>query len=188
MSRTISAALQTEFDAKRTYIFHLLRFDFDTPTYYTDLPYSIIFGGNTYISAGDMIEVEDVTEELELKYDTLSIMLSGVNQANIAIALTAAYIDKKVKMYIGAVDVNGDIVVDPMEYYTGLVESFSIGEDVKTGKSTLVWVAGSHWSLFDMVSGRMTNDADQQYHFPGDKGLEFASEIITEQVSTWGRP
>ena len=188
MPRDIPAALQTEFDARRNHIFHLLQFEFDTPTYYTDLPRSIVFGGNTYISAGDMIAVEDVTEELELKYDTLSVMLSGVSQANIAIALTAAYLDKKVKMHIGAVDTSGVVVVDPMEYYTGLVESFSIREDVKTGESIIVWVTGSHWSLFDKVSGRMTNDADQQYHFPGDKGLEFASEIVTEQVETWGRP
>lgn len=187
MSRAVPAALQTEFDARQNYIFHLLEFQFDTPTYYTDLPYSITVGGKTYISAGDMIKVEDVTEELNLKHDTLSVSLSGVNQANIAIALLSDYIDKKIILSIGAVDVSGDIVVSPMEYYTGLVESYGIAEDVDAGTSIIDWVTSSHWSLFDMVAGRRTNDEDQQFYFPGDLGLEFTSEMVTEQSLTWGK-
>jgi hypothetical protein len=165
----------------------LIRFEFDTPTYYTDAPYPIVFDGNTYTSAGDLINIEDVTEEMGLKYDTLSVALSGVNQANIAIALSANYIDKKVVMLIGAIDVDNNIVSSPVEYYTGMVESYGIDEDMDSGTSIVTWVTASHWSSFDFVAGRRTNDDDQQFHFPGDLGLEFTSEIVTEKAMTWGK-
>lgn len=187
MSRDVPSDLQDEFDARQNYIFHLLEFQFDTPTYYTDLPYTVTISGKTYISAGDLVDIEDVTEELGLKHDTLSISLSGVNQANIAIALTADYIDKKIIMSVGAIDGNGDIVVSPMEYYTGIVESYGISEDVDAGTSIVDWVTSSHWSLFDMKAGRRTNDDDQRFYFPGDLGLEFTSEMVTEQSLTWGK-
>lgn len=187
MSRDVPGALQTEFDARANYIFHLLEFQFDTPTFYTDLPYSVTIDGKTYISAGDLVDIEDVTEELGLKHDTLSVSLSGVNQANIAIALTADYIDKKIILSIGAVDASGNIVVSPMEYYTGIVESNGVDEDANAGTSVIDWVTSSHWSTFEMVSGRRTNDEDQKFYFPGDKGLEYTSEMVTEQAQTWGK-
>jgi hypothetical protein len=46
--------------------------------------------------------------------------------------------------------------------------------------------ATSLFADFERRTGRHTNDAEQQIHYPGDKGFEFVSELRDKQIN-WGR-
>jgi hypothetical protein len=43
----------------------------------------------------------------------------------------------------------------------------------------------SHWSDFEKRSGRKTNSNSQGLHFTGDKGFDFAANIVKDLK--WGR-
>ena len=58
--------------------------------------------------------------------------------------------------------------------------------DEEDGTITISITASDHFSDFLRKPGRTTNDESQQYYFDGDKGMEFASEVIQDLV--WGPP
>jgi hypothetical protein len=60
-----------------------------------------------------------------------------------------------------------------------------IQENPDEGTCTLAIEAASHWVDFERRSGRHTNHAEQQVWFAGDKGFEFASEVMKD--IPWGR-
>jgi len=43
----------------------------------------------------------------------------------------------------------------------------------------------SHWADFEKKSGRVTNSNSQSLHFAGDKGFDFAANIVKD--IKWGR-
>ncbi len=166
-------------------VFHLIEMQFSTPVYLTDTHRDITWNGKTYLNTTGLLGFGSVSESSTMKVGTMQITLSGVNQANISIALTENFIDQKVLIYRGLFDSNSEIIVDPVLLYDGRIDAFSASEDIQSGSSTLSWTISSHWQDFEKVAGRRTNQNDQQVYYPNDKGFEFASEIIND--IPWGR-
>ena len=77
------------------------------------------------------------------------------------------------------------LVIDPVLIFEGRMDSPVISENPDSGNSTISISATNSWVDFERKTGRHTNHEEQQIHFAGDKGFEFASEIITDIV--WGK-
>lgn len=184
--RGMSAAAQAEVAKSAVHTFHLVRFDFSTPEYLTDAYTDVLYDGNTYLSAGNLVAIDAVSESIELTNEQIKISVSGVNQANVAVALSEDYTDKKVHIYRGFFDENYLLIADPVAVFiNGLVNKFDFSENPDDGTASLEWLVSSHWADFERVAGRRTTDNDQQLHFPGDKGLEFTQAMIKN--IGWGR-
>ena len=68
--------------------------------------------------------------------------------------------------------------------YSGRIMGYGIMEN---DDSTLVTLKiANHWSDFERINGRRTNDTDQKRFFPSDDGFEFCAKM-REQDITWGR-
>ncbi len=183
-NRGMSAAMLSEIAGQKIRIFHLLELYFSTVGYLTTARRNIVWNGNTYHALGNWLSFGEVEESTEIRSGTMNVTLSGVNQANIQMALTENFIERSVIVRRGFLNATDQIVIDPLVIFDGRVDSWSLTEDVVQGTSTIVWQAASHWIDFDRTYGRRCNSEDQQIFFPGDRFFEFAAQ--TDEIR-WGR-
>ena len=111
--------------------------------------------------------------------------LTGVEKTFISAVLSENYIDRVVTIYKAFLNSSMALITDPILIFSGRLNQPSITENPDAGTSTVSLTATSHWVDFERRPSRHTNHAEQQIHFSGDKGFEFASEITKE--ITWGR-
>lgn len=187
MDRGASASVLTELGNEKNFPVHLMEFHFDSGIIYvTDTNRTISYGGNDYIAFGHLIGFNDIEETHELVVSSLTISLSGVDQAYIAKFLLEPYIDRQVKIYKAFLNINTEALVsDPILIFDGRMDSPTISEDPDAGTCTVAVSCTNAWVDFERRPGRKTNHEEQQIWFYGDKGFEFASEI-TQEVK-WGR-
>ena len=183
-NRGMTAAVLTEIAKGQVAMFHLVQFHFSTVEYLTDAGIDISWSGNTYISSSGFLSFGSVQETMQISVGNITVNVSGVDKASIATALLEDYNDKKIVIYRGFLDTTASIIVDPFLLFDGRISSFSVTENPGE-TSTLSWQVASHWADFDKVAGRRTNNNDQQNLYPGDLGLDHASEIIKDLK--WGR-
>jgi len=187
MPRDLGAANLAEVAKSAVRLVHLVALHFDSGVQrYTDGPAALVFGGNTYSADVNLLDISAVSEDRGVQVGRLRVTLSGVAQANVAVALSEPYTDRLVEVYRGFLDGTGALVADPYLHYAGRIDAFQVSEDYATGAATVAWEVAPHWVDFERTAGRRTNHQVQQTYFPGDLGFEFASEVAKDVP--WGRP
>ena len=183
MGRNLSSAMSSAKDSKNLTPFNLVEFHFDSGIQYrTNYMSDLTWNGNLY-TRGNISGIPVIDESYDLKIPSITIILSGVNQANVSTALLENSLDREVLIYLGLIDSSFAIIVDPVEIFKGKITGWNYKE---IGDSAdLSWEVSSHFADFERISGRRTNDEDQQLFFPGDKGLEFSAR--SDSVIHWGR-
>ena len=180
----MTPAMQSAIAADSLSPVHLVSLAFDGGTqYHTDAYKSLSWGGSTW-NGGNLISLQAVEESIELRIPQLRVTLSGVNQANIATALTENAIDREVVIYLGLLDANEQLIADPVEQFRGRIDGYSFSEDGGGGTAKISWTCVSHLADFERTAGRHTNDSEQQILFPGDLGFEYAAKA--DQDLKWG--
>ena len=186
MDRGSTAAFQAEIVKGQNQPVHLLSIGFDSGTVYINDAYkSITFDGNEYLGVGKFLGFSDIEETADLAVASLNIALSGIDQTYLSYYLTEDYIDREVRIYLAFLDTNQDLVINPVLIFDGRINSPTLNENPDTGESTLTVNVSNAWVDFERRSGRHTNHEEQQIYFSGDKGFEFASEVVTDMK--WGR-
>lgn len=185
-ARGMSAAARAQAAASSNQPIHLIAVYFDDLTArYTDAYRNIVWGGDTFTAAGSLLEFSGITESIELRVTQAQIRLSGVDQVWIAWLLAKQYVDRRVVIWKGFLSSTDSLVVDPVAILDGRMDAQTIEENPNEGTCIVTVSASSHWVDFERRPGRHTNDAEQQRHFSGDKGFEFAAQA-SKQI-TWGR-
>ena len=174
----MTPAVLTEIAKKQLRMVHFLELYFATVERACTWGRHLTWGGNTYLATGSLLSLPDIDESVEMRSNSASIVLSGVDQASIAIALTENFIDKRVVIRRGFIDPADQLIIDPVIKFDGRIDSWGLAEDADDGTSTITWLAASHWVDFERTAGRTTNDKEHQVIFPGDKFMEFAAETI----------
>lgn len=185
MSRTLHANVQTEVEKQEVRTAFLLDFFFDSGNVrVTDAWKSIDWGGNTYNSSGDLINIDGLEEALAMRNSQIRITLSAVNQASIATALSEEFTNRRVDIYLAFVDASHTLIGDPVALFTlGRINNFDISETPQD-TAELVWTVSADWAAFERITGRRTNTDIQQLYYATDEGFKFASQIIKE--IKWG--
>lgn len=186
MDRGSSSAFQTEVAKSNNRPVHLVEVYFDDETVYmTDAFKDITYNSNNYIAVGHFMGFSDIEEAAEVIVSSVTLSLSGVDQVWISRVLNKAYIDRTVKIYTAFLDDAQALIVNPVLIFEGRMDTPAIQEDPDSGKSSVSVSATNSWVDFSRKTGRHTNHEEQQIHFAGDKGFEFASEIVKD--ITWGK-
>jgi hypothetical protein len=175
-----TAALLTD-DSLR--IAHLLTFEFSTTLRFTDYGHSISYSGDTYSAVSGFIDLSDPTESEDLRVNSLTVKMSGVEQSFISIFLSGLWVNRRALLQVAFLDSDDVVVGEPVTLFDGLVSNFSINETERT--SSVDIIVASHWADFERKAGRLTNNNSQQYLFPGDVGMEFAASVVSDLQ--WGR-
>lgn len=186
MDRGSTLAFQQEVIKPENMPVHLVSVHLDSETLYMNDSYkSITYDGNDYLAVGYFMGFSDIEEASESIVSTVTLSLSGIDQAMISLVLNNNYINRVVKIYTAFLEVDTHVlVIDPILIFEGKIDSSVINENPDDGKSTVSVSATNTWVDFARKSGRHANNEEQQVLFPGDKGFEFAAQNTQNLV--WG--
>lgn len=187
MSRGIDSSTQTELDTKSFNIVNLMEFQNigGVNTYLTDAPVDMSYGGNTYTSLGQLLGMTDIQEEEDLKIESIDITLSAIDTDIVKLFLDYDYIDRRVLVHRAVTGADYAIIGTPILVFDGRLDQPRLAEDYEARKATLAVSASSHWSDFESIGGRHTNNTEHQILYPGDDF--FAPGAETQKDVKWGK-
>jgi hypothetical protein len=140
-------------------------------------------GGNTYYAFGHFLNFSGLSETEGMNIPNVTMQLSGVDQAWIAVALATPYLDRRIVISKTFIDDSGGITVAPVVIFDGRMDGMAIADNPGS-TSTVSITATNQFADFNFTPGRHTNMAEQQAHFPGDMFFEYSSSVALD--ITWG--
>ncbi len=192
MTRSLSASMVTAAQADEGEVFHLISLAFSGGTIFlTTAPHDITWSGDSYSAVGGHLGFEVVQETTDLTGQGVRLTLDGVDQTIISPLLAQNYIGRTAIVRQGHIDSSGDVIVDPVILFSGLLNSsFEINESRDPESSGTVIVRTTIVSplvSFRQQRGIRATLASHQHHFSTDTFFKHISTISARKVY-WGRP
>lgn len=186
MSRDVSPGAATALEPTDGVIRALMFFEFDFSGGFvrlTNAAYDFPWNGFTWLG-GQAFAAEAIQEGAGLAARGLTFQLSGVDPANVALALEQRYRGRACRIWFAPLDANGVVISEPVGPWTRRMDVMgaSFGEE---GKITLT--TETRLADWDRRRARRYNDADQQSEYPGDLGMQYV-ESLASQILIWGSP
>lgn len=186
MSRTLSTAMQAVATAEVVRPIYLVDLEFASGSIYLwsglgDLS----FNSNTYIGAGDLLDIGSVQESTELTATGAQVTLGGIKQSLLTLARDEPYQGRPLTIRLGAFDENGDLIASPVIVFSGFMDVMTISDSGET--STITVSAENKLIVFQKTAVRRYTAEDQKIEHPNDKGFEFVAKIQEKEI-VWGRP
>ena len=185
--RTLSAAMVTEVTTVQLAPVILVSLSF--PSAYTRLwtGYgTLTYAGVPYLGIGTFGSISPIEETTDLAARGISMQLSGVPTANIALALTEDYQGRECTVLFGALSPTaGTLISSPVTVFQGRMDVMQISDDGQSADITMT----AENRLVDFKRPREVRytHEEQTALFPGDLGLEFVT-AIQEKAIYWGNP
>ena len=204
MTRSIASGTVTKLSADTVHYVELIQLHLrdssgnDVVTQYTtghvDLTVTTPTSTSTgYVAQGQFINFGNFKEAADFQIQSLDIVFTAVDTTTLAALLASdnsgrALNGRRVVVYRAVVDENAagfDVPTDNVYMiFDGTINGFSVTEEEET--ATLSLNCSSKFINFEATNGRKTTVGSQQYFFPNDKGMEFAS-LLKKDVR-WGQP
>ena len=146
----------------------------------------LVFNGDTYTGAGDMLAFSPIEETNDLKAVGLTVTLSGIPSSLISTALAEDYMGRATTVWFGALDSSGALVADPEPIFAGLTDSMPIMDLGET--ATIELQIENRLARLENTRVRHYTPDDQVLAYPGDKGLDFVVALNDGRKLIWGRP
>ena len=157
----------------------------------------IVVDGITFSNLGALLSVGEIQQEMKATSSDMTIALTGIDPANIAIILSNEIKGSIVEVWRGFFDSNNQILTSPstqfFKRYQGIINSVAITEDfsieARTRIATCVISCSSmRQVLLNRLSGVKTNLNSWQYIYPGDLSMNRVSEITATYFDFGGQP
>lgn len=136
---------------------------------------SLIHDGETYVGAGDLIALGEMSESSDLRSDQSTISLSGIPANLMSIALSEDYQGRAVSVKMVLFDSAGAEIGDAVPIMVGAADQMKIDVDSRT--MTIALTVETEAALFERAANRRYTQADLEKDYPDDKGFEFAAEM-----------
>ena len=143
----------------------------------------ITWGGRTFNGTGLLGSVSGVQETSEVYASGVTLSLSGVPSAQIALALGDMRQGRSVKIWLGFFDDAHALIDTPYLVLEGLTDIPTIDDEPDGGRISLS-VENRLVRLEHSIERRWTPE-DQHIDHPGDKGFDFVAGLVDAQI-TWG--
>ena len=153
--------------------------------YLTQAPYNLTIDGNTYIAAGGLLSITDFVDSANFSIEKLDIQLAGIvslptGETVLKTIQQLQYIDKPV--LITRAFMEDFKVAHTIVLYKGYINNMSGALGAEGESTTATIETSSHWTDFDRVSARYTNQNSQHDYHPADNGFSFAKEVQKEVI------
>ncbi len=135
----------------------------------------------TYVGAGNLGSVGEVTEGSDLNPGGCEISLSGINTALMSVILGEEYLNRPGKVYAALLDESNQIIGDPFIYFDGLIDSLSV---TYSKTATITVSLKDRLVAWNRAKVKLWTHEEQQAQYPGDLGLEFVNAIADRDI-TW---
>lgn len=185
MTRTLTGATLTEIQAtaKRPVIFFEMDLLGGAQVFMWSGLGSIVWNGQTWLGVGNLGAVANIVESTDTIAQGVQVSLSGVPSALIADALAQVQRGLAGKLYLGFMDANGNIVVDPVLAFSGRLDQPEIDKDPSTPVINITYA--NRLAALERPLERRLDSQDQQIDYPGDKGFDFVPSI-QQWNGKWG--
>jgi len=146
----------------------------------------ITVSGITFTNLGALLSVGDVQRDIKATSDDMTIALTGIDSANVALILSNDIKGSLVEVWRGFFDSNNQIITTPttqfFKRYQGIINSVSITEDFNSEARTRIATCSISCSsmrriLENRLSGVKTNTNNWQFIYPNDTSMNRVSEI-----------
>lgn len=152
--------------------------------YFTQAPFNLTLSdGNTYQAAGGLLQIGEFVDNANFSIEQLEIQLAGIvelptGETVLKTIQQLDYIDKPVTIYRAFME---DYSVEhEVTLYKGYINNVNAALSERGDSTTASISTASHWTDFDRLSTRFTNDNSQQNIHPGDEGFSFAKDVQKE--------
>ena len=205
MSRDLSSGVQLAIEDDVVYPFFATELSFSSQTlrFWTGLG-TLVYNGESYIGAGNLLQISSVEETSEIAARGATLTLSGIPSETISLALSEPYQGRLCKIFFGLFR-RGNLLQESSSYIlledgskivlelqeTGLTEIFTGYMDqmnIDEGAESATVQLQVENKLVDLERPRVSRytSAYQKSKFPGDLGLDFVESLQDKQV-VWGR-
>ena len=156
----------------------------------------ITVGGNTFSNLGALLNVGDVQRDIKATSDDMTIALTGILPANIAVILSSDIKGSLVEVWRGFFDSNNQIITSPttqfFKRYQGIINNVAITEDFNSELRTRIATCSISCSsmrrvLENRLSGVKTNQSNWQFIYANDTSMDRVAEI-SNQYFDFGSP
>jgi hypothetical protein len=144
-------------------------------------------GGITFSNLGALLNVSDVQRDIKATSDDMTIALTGIDPASIALILSSDIKGSLVEVWRGFFDSNNQIITSPttqfFKRYQGIINSVAITEDFNTEARTRIATcsiscASMRRVLENRLSGVKTNKSNWQFIYgTNDTSMNRVAEI-----------
>lgn len=141
----------------------------------------ITWNALTWSGAGDLASIGGIEENFDLNPTRLDLGLSGVPASVINIALTESYTNRGVKVWLGALDESGVLVVDPLLMFAGRMMNMSVELAGENGDAIQV-TCESSLAIGDRSPGKRWTEGELQSQYAGDLGLAYLAKVVNAKV------
>ena len=181
--RGLTNDMVTEVSASQLSPILLASLSFATPVHIWTGYGTITVGSTAYLGIGTLGSISPVEETTDLAARGISMQLSGVPTAMLAVALTENYQGRECSVLFGALQSSGALVSSPVTIFSGRMDVMSINDD---GQNATIGMTAEN-KLVDFRRPREVRYTDQEQKnlVPSDKGLEFVTAIQEKQIY-WG--
>lgn len=157
---------------------------------------SITVSGISFTGMGSLLGLSEIQQDMKNTSADLSVTLTGIASANIAILLGADIKGSTVEVWRGFLDTNNQIITSPstqfFKRYSGIINSASISEqwDDRARQrvaTCTVSCCSMRRVLENLVSGMKTNDNSWKFKYPGDASMSRVA-AISNTYFDFGKP
>jgi hypothetical protein len=144
----------------------------------------ILWNGFTWTGAGNLVGLSPIEESTDVAAQGVTVSLSGVPAAYVALALSEARQGMPGRIWLGFVDPAGIVIDSPFQSFAGRLDV----PEVADGAETCVIRITYESRLLDLMKPRewRYTDQSQQALHPGDRAFEYVAGL-QEKPITWGR-
>lgn len=138
----------------------------------------IVYNSNTY-TANAMGGISAIPETSDLNDAQVSIGFSGIDPAIKAAVVASDFINSKVTVRVQFFDSNWQSAGDGLLYFSGSAAS----QNIASGQSSEIMIAcKSKIASLSRPRSERYSDQEQQAQYPGDLGMQYASELASKQI------
>lgn len=141
---------------------------------------AIVWGGHSWLAAGDLIGISDIEEHDELVVTSVTVTLSGANPAIVSAAIQSARANMPGLIYLAFLDDAGQVVPEPYVAFEGVLSEpqIELGPDT----ATIAITYESHdVELLRPREWRYTPESHKVRH-PNDRGFDFVSGLQDKPI------
>src|SRR4051794_26136110 len=141
---------------------------------------TLTIGGTNYLGTGKLLQVDPAEETGEINATSATFQLSGIQEADISIALTENYNGRPGRMKLALYDDTNTLIDDPLQFFSGRMDVMTLNDDPASPVITLT--AENDLTRLNRTRQRNYTHDDQQIDYPGDNGLGFVAAMQNKQV------
>lgn len=186
MARSITSAFQDEIESQSLTVDILIKAEFDSGdlNLHTGLG-TLEYNGDTYIGAGQLLNITSAKETETLQAENMKFTLSGELQSLLSLALQEPYQNRPVNVWFAPIDYQaGTVISNPYRIFRGFMDTMDIADD---GTYTEISVnAESELIRYTIPKNVFYTDEVQKARYSGDTGMSYVT-LIQDLDIVWGQ-